>query len=371
MSQYPIEEIRLTDPRGLAAADALLAREGIRRDAHLDYLCGMYDDTGELIGTGGCFGETLRCFAVSGEHQGEGLLNEIITHLVQVQASRGRTHLYLYTKEQTGKFFRDLGFYEIARVSGTLVFMENRRRGFEDYLARLRKETESAMAGMEPPAGRGTAAGRIGAVVMNANPFTLGHQYLAETAAADCDLLHLFLLSEDASLVPYKIRRRLAEAGTAHLPNVILHDSGPYIISSATFPSYFLKEENAVIEGHARLDLAVFARIAQALGITDRYVGEEPFSRVTGIYNQLMTEQLPAAGIRCHVIPRKVIGEKGQDLPEGSGIISASAVREALKTGDRKTLQAMLPESSLAYFDSPEAAAVLERIRGAGETAHY
>lgn len=41
------------------------------------------------------------------------------------------------------------------------------------------------------------------------------------------------------------------EAGVAHLPNVVLHDSGPYIISNATFPSYFLKDEAAVIDGHA------------------------------------------------------------------------------------------------------------------------
>ena len=93
---------------------------------------------------------------------------------------------------------------------------------------------------------------------MNANPFTLGHQYLVERAAAACDTLHLFVVSEDASLVPFAVRRKLVEAGVAHLPNVVLHDSGPYIISNATFPSYFLKDEAAVIDGHARLDLVKF-----------------------------------------------------------------------------------------------------------------
>ena len=197
---------------------------------------------------------------------------------------------------------------------------------------------------------------------MNANPFTLGHQYLAETAAAGCDTLHLFVLSEDASLVPFAVRKRLVREGVAHLPNVVLHDSGPYIISSATFPSYFLKDEAAVIDGHARLDLAVFARIAKALNVTVRYVGEEPTSQVTGLYNQIMAAQLPAAGIDCRVIPRKAVDGKA---------ISASTVRQALQAGDWDKLKTLVPPTTLQYFTSPEAAPVLDRIRRAGNVVHY
>lgn len=96
-----------------------------------------------------------------------------------------------------------------------------------------------------------------------------------ETAAAACDTLHLFVVSEDASLVPFAVRKRLVAEGVRHLPNVVLHDSGPYIISNATFPSYFLKDETAVIEGHARLDLAVLPR-SRRHERDRRYVGEEP-----------------------------------------------------------------------------------------------
>lgn len=178
------------------------------------------------------------------------------------------------------------------------------------------------------------------------NPFTLGHQYLVEKAAAACDTLHLFVVSEDASLVPFAVRKRLVEAGVAHLPNVVLHDSGPYIISNATFPSYFLKDEAAVIDGHARLDLAVFTKIAKALNITARYVGEEPTSQVTGLYNKIMCEQLPKAGIECIVVPRKEADGKA---------ISASTVRQCLQSGDWETLKTLLPQTSLDYFRSPEA----------------
>ena len=122
------------------------------------------------------------------------------------------------------------------------------------------------------------------------------------------DLLHLFIVSEDASLVPFKVRKQLVMEGTAHLENICYHDSGPYIISNATFPSYFQKDENAVIESHAMLDLTVFTEIARTLGINRRYVGEEPTSLVTGIYNNIMSEKLPGNGIECVIVPRKTDG---------------------------------------------------------------
>ncbi len=347
MSEYRISRIYPTDRRGLDEVDALLTQEGIRRDANLDYICGMYDEKGRIIATGSCFGNTLRCFAVRSDHQGEGLLNEILSHLIEVEYERGQIRLFLYTKVQTARFFHDVGFYEIARVDQKLVFMENRRNGFSSYLKNLAKDKRD---------------GRSAAIVMNANPFTLGHQYLAETAAAACDTLHLFIVSEDADLFPFEVRKRLVQEGVAHLPNVICHDSGPYIISNATFPSYFLKDEETVIESHAKLDLEVFKQIAAALSITCRFVGEEPTSQVTGIYNRLMAEALPGAGIDCVVIPRK---------EAGGSPISASTVRRCIQTGDMEALRTLVPETTLAYLLSEEADPVLEKIRKAGNVVHY
>ena len=347
MSEYTLSQVSSSDKSTLAQIDALLQQEGIRRDANLDYICAMFDEEYNVIGTGSCFGNTLRCFAVSSAHQGEGLLNQIITHLIEVQCARGNLHLFLYTKVKSAKFFSDLGFYEIARVEDTLVFMENRRDGFGSYLRNLEKTK---------------TAGKSAALVMNANPFTLGHQYLVETAAAACDTLHLFVVSEDASLVPFAVRKQLVAAGVAHLPNVVLHDSGPYIISNATFPSYFLKDAEAVIEGHAKLDLAVFSKIAAVLNVTARYVGEEPTSQVTGLYNQIMAEQLPKAGIECIIVPRKQANGKA---------ISASTVRQCLQSGDWETLAQLVPQTTLDYFQSDAAKPVLEKIRQAGNVVHY
>ena len=345
---YTISKIYPSDKRANRQIDALLEAEGIRRDGNLDYTCGMYDEDMNLIATGSCFGNTLRCMAVSSAHQGEGLMNQIVTHLLDVQYQRGNLHIFLYTKCDSAKFFGDLGFYEIVRIDGQIVFMENRRTGFQDYLDQLAKEKEE---------GKKSAA-----LVMNANPFTLGHQYLAEKAAAENDILHLFIVSEDASLVPFPVRKKLVMEGTAHLKNIRYHDSGPYIISSATFPSYFQKDQEAVIESHALLDLTVFTRIAQAMNITRRYVGEEPNSLVTGIYNEIMRKKLPEKGIECVIVPR---------LRSEGKAISASTVRQAIKAGNWEALKELVPKTTLDYFMSPQAEAVVARIRGEENVVHY
>ena len=176
------------------------------------------------------------------------------------------------------------------------------------------------------------------------------------------DDMHLFIVSEDTSLVPFKVRKKLITEGTAQLDNICYHDSGPYIISNATFPSYFQKDENAVIESHALLDLTVFTKIARTLGISRRYVGEEPTSLVTGIYNQIMSEKLPENDIECVIVPRKTDGEKA---------ISASTVRQAIKDNDMDTLKKLVPESTLRYFESEEANEVIARIRNEENVVHY
>lgn len=342
-----ISAISPRDSRAMRQVDALLEQEGIRRDGNLDYTCGIFDDDDRLVATGSCFKNTLRCFAVDKSRQGEGLMNQVVGHLMEREAEQGVFHLFVYTKCQSANFFKDLGFSEIARVDGTLSFLENRRGGFESFCARLEKSRRP---------------GKSAAIVMNANPFTLGHRYLVERAAAENDTVHLFVLSEDASLVPFSVRYRLVREGVADLKNVVCHESGPYMISAATFPSYFLKDREAVILGHARLDLSLFGSIAKSLGVTVRYVGEEPNSLVTNLYNQVMASELPRQGIACAVIPRRELN--------GSAI-SASTVRRLIHDGQIEEMRGLVPESTWAYFSSPEAEPVIRAIRASSQVVHY
>ena len=333
----------------------LLNAEGIKRDRNLDYTCAAYDSDYNIIGTGSCFGNTLRCLAVSHEHRGEGLTNKIISHLIQYQFERGNYHLFIYTKYTTYHLFKDLGFYEIVRIKDQIVFMENKKTGFSDYLNELKKNNINNIDHNKK---------KVAAIVMNANPFTLGHQYLIEKASKENDILHLFIVSEDKSIVPFKVRKQLIKEGTKHLTNIIYHDSGPYIISSSTFPSYFQKDEKDVIESHANLDIEIFAKIAKALDINVRYVGEEPTSLVTGIYNQLMIKKLPENGIQCVVVPRMT-------NKEGNEVISASDVRKAIKEGQFEKMKNMVPECTYKFFMSEEGKDVVNKIKQSDDIKHY
>ena len=376
-----VSKVYKSDKRANSEIEKLLQSEGIRRDRNLDYTCAVYDEDYKVIATGSCFGNTLRCMAVSHEHQGEGLMNEIVSHLIQYEYERKIFHLFLYTKCNSAKFFGDLGFYEIVRVENQIVFMENRKTGFNDYLTELSKTKVDGE--------------KIAALVLNANPFTLGHLYLVEKASRENDFVHVFIVSEDMSLVPFDVRKKLVIEGTSHLKNLIYHETGDYIISSATFPSYFQKDDSAVIESHANLDLSIFVKIAETLGINSRYVGEEPKSLVTGIYNRIMSTKLPEHNINCVIVPRKTVitppsnkldtspdsGEAESPLSKGrcqladreveSEIISASNVRQAIKNNEIEKIKNLVPESTYKFFTSPDAEKIINRIRGSENVVHY
>ena len=182
----------------------------------------------------------------------------------------------------------------------------------------------------------------IGAIVMNCNPFTRGHQFLIETCAAKVDLLYIFVVEEDRSDFPFADRIKLVTAGTAHLPNVEVLPSGKFIISTLTFPEYFQKGDLQEVAIDPSNDVELFGRyIAPALGITQRFVGEEPLDKVTLQYNQAMQRLLPGFGIYFEVIPR---------IEKEGAPISASWVRRLLAAKDVETIATIVPQCTLDYL---------------------
>lgn len=351
MSEHFASEISPRNRRAQAQMDALLEREGIMRDRNLSYSAGIFNEDGEMLATGSIFENTLRCMAVSSAHRGEGLMADLVAHLVQVQMERGNTHLFLYTKCDSAKFFAPCGFFEIARVDGRLVFMENRRDGFARYLRQLTAQL---------PAGSLDTPGA--ALVMNCNPLTNGHAFLLEQAAKENARVVLFVLSEDKSLVPYADRLAMVKAAAAKYPHVSVVSSGSYMISSATFPSYFLKDDALVTRTHAQLDATLFIRIAKALNLTCRYVGDEPFSAATRAYNEALASVLPAGGIDLRVIPRK---------EENGAPISASHVRQLIHDGRLEEICPFVPETTYAYLTGPQGAAAVARIQACQDVVHH
>jgi len=347
VEDYNISVIYEDDRKRVTQLEELLKREGITRDAHLDYTIGMYDADYNLIATGSCFSNTVRCVAVDGAHQGEGLLAAVLTRLLRYLAERGITHVFLYTKRGKVDFFSNLGFSEIDTGMDLVAFMENRRNGFPAYLEELASHKRD---------------GVCAAVVANCNPFTLGHRYLIETASGQNGFVHIFVVSEDASLFPSEDRFGLVAAGVSGLGNVELHHTGSYIISSAVFPSYFIEDSESVIRAQAHLDINIFKKIASALGVTKRYAGTEPFSKVTGIYNEVMRRELPPAGIEFAEVPR---------AEKNGNPISASRVRALIKSGDLASARELVPPSTYEYFLSGKGREAIKKITGAGSVIHY
>lgn len=183
---------------------------------------------------------------------------------------------------------------------------------------------------------------RIGAIVMNCNPFTLGHQYLIEYAASETDFLYIFVVEEDRSFFSFKDRLSLVNAGTGHIKNVKVLPSGKFIISSNTFSEYFDKANLKGTTIDTSLDVETFAaEIAPCLGITVRFAGEEPLDPITNQYNQSMKTILPRYGIEMCEIPRK---------ESENQVISASRVRNALKEKAWEELRKLVPDTTYDFL---------------------
>ena len=182
----------------------------------------------------------------------------------------------------------------------------------------------------------------IGAIVMNCNPFTLGHQYLVEYAASQVVRLYIFVVEEDRSEFPFADRLELVKQGVAHLSNVEVLPSGKFIISQTTFSGYFNKAELQDVAVDSSEDVELFGKeIAPTLGITIRFAGSEPKDNVTRQYNETMKAILPRYGVEFREIPRKEFGNE---------VISASSVREALKVGDFDKIKKLVPPTTLHYL---------------------
>jgi len=285
-------------------------------------------DGGTLIAAGSRQGNILKYLVVDSEHQGEGLLATLLTALRQEAFRQGHSHLFLYTKPQNEHLFLPLLFYPVARTSQVLL-MEDKKDGIRTFLDALPVDTPAEKAG---------------AVVMNCDPFTLGHRYLIETAAGECDRLYVFVLSEDKGHFSATDRLNTVKAGTADLPNVTVLPTGPYLISSATFPTYFLKNRDEAEKIQCQLDVAIFTQyFAPKFHIACRYVGTEPLSALTARYNQALEETLPSHGIQLKQLRR---------LEADGRPISASAVRAALIAGDWNTVQTLVPKTTFDYLRS-------------------
>ncbi|WMJ84936.1 [citrate (pro-3S)-lyase] ligase [Oscillospiraceae bacterium LTW-04] len=304
---------------------AFLSENYLHYDEQIEATVNLMDSEGYIAATCSLHDNVLKCIAVSKNYQGYGLSTRVVTQVCNLAVERGKTHLFLFTKPENKQMFIDMGFYPILETKDVLL-TENSKNGIKRYVAQLEQREGST----------------IGAIVVNCNPFTNGHRYLIETASKQCDVLHLFVLSEDKSEFSADVRYELVRLGVADLANVLLHKTSDYLISSAVFPTYFIKERTKADDANCELDIRIFCEyFAKSLGITKRFVGTEPNCGVTNAYNNKMKELLPQYGIEFIEIERKQLN----GMP-----ISASAVRRLLREGNIDEVAKLVPSTTFAYL---------------------
>ena len=355
-----IQTLNPTTPRQRQRIEAFLKRNGLRFD-DMHYYAAITDDDGEMIAGGGLKGNVIKCVAVDDAHKGEAIANTLISHLIAHANEEGHSNVMLFTKPKNRQLFESLSFRLLAEAPEA-VLMETGIGGINNMVEQLKKIKEEGEVCKEnnqeckkeektnlnittpqhlnpsTPQPLTTTTHLRGVVVMNCNPFTLGHRYLIEQAAKQVERLFVMVVREDCSLFAYAERKAMVEQGVAHLKNVTVIDGSEYAISQATFPTYFLKRLDDAADTQMLLDLDLFRRhIAPALGATVRFVGTEPTDRLTRRYNQLMHEVL--ADVR----------ETARLEKEGNAV-SASRVRKAMEQGDMSTIRQLVPPTTLPYI---------------------
>ncbi len=341
----------------LSAREILLTSRGLSVPGNEDLILGLYDENERLVGTGSLVGNVLQGMALAPDRAGEGLSAPLATELLRWGMERGITHFFLFTKPAEAALFTALAFTPVAATERAALLEWGPGDNIRDFCARL-----SASLPEAPSSASGAAGG--GAIVLNANPFTNGHLFLIEQAVKQCDPLHLIVVAEERSLFPFAVRYRLIEENVRALreaSRVFVHSGGPYVVSGASFPSYFTRECDLAAV-HAELDVTIFAtQIAPALAIRTRFVGTEPYCPVTSVYNETMKKILPRFGISLVEIPR---------TERDGAAVSASTVRAHLRERNLKAVRPLVPDATWDYLNSTASRNVLEAIANAPASRH-
>lgn len=338
-----ILELHPTIPRQRRQIEMFLQTNGLRYD-DVDYYAAIVDESSdEMIAGGGLKGSVIKCVAVADGHKGEAVANVIVSHLIAKANDEGCQCVKLYTKPDNRQLFESLSFRLIAE-SPNAILMETGVGGIEKYCEELRvkseelgvkseelKNDESVVSNARKP---------IGVIVMNANPFTLGHRFLVEQSSELVERLYVVVVREDCSMFSYNERKAMVSQGVRDIGNVVVVDGSDYAVSAATFPTYFLKQLSDATDTQIILDLDLYRRrIAPALGATIRFFGSEPTDPLTRRYNELMHQQLGEEHV--HEIQRK--------QQEGSAI-SASRVRKAMMEGCLWDAIQLVPPTTIPYI---------------------
>ncbi|WP_337480233.1 [citrate (pro-3S)-lyase] ligase [Prevotella sp.] len=331
-------------PRQRRRIEQFLGDNGLRLD-DVDYYAALVDETtDEIVAGGGLKGGVIKCVAVADGHKGEAVANQIVSHLIAQANADGHQCVKLFTKPQNRQMFESMSFRLLAEAPKAIL-METGIGGIKRYCEELESEkgkVKSEKSNCElhhpNPSTPQPIMPQSGIIIMNCNPFTLGHRYLIEQAAQQVDTLYILVVREDCSMFGYDERKAMIVRGVAHINNVVVCDGSEYSISATTFPTYFLKSLSDASDTQMTLDIDLYRRhITPALGATVRFVGTEPDDPLTRRYNELMKSMLPDVREVARL--------------EKSGVaVSASRVRKAIVENHLALAARLVPPTTVPYI---------------------
>ena len=339
-------------PRQRRRIEQFLDDNGLRLD-DVDYYAALVDETtDEIVAGGGLKGGVIKCVAVAEGHKGEAVANQIVSHLIAQANAEGHQCVKLFTKPQNQKMFESMSFRLLAEAPKAIL-METGIGGIRRYSEELRVKSEESNSELHHITSTTPQPVKLhhnntspqqpimpqrGIIIMNCNPFTLGHRYLIEQAAQQVDTLYILVVREDCSMFSYDERKAMIVRGVAHINNVVVCDGSEYSISATTFPTYFLKSLSDASDTQMTLDIDLYRRhIAPALGATVRFVGTEPDDPLTRRYNELMKSMLPDV--------REVAR-----LQQSGVAVSASRVRKAIVENHLALAARLVPPTTVPYI---------------------
>jgi [citrate (pro-3S)-lyase] ligase len=335
-----LSEVNLNDDNEIKRVSSFLESLNIKFETNADYSV-VYKKDGKILASASKSKNILKCFGVDKSLQGENITSVLLTALINKLFDENIFHYFLLAKKGKEDIFTSLGFKLL--YSGELSsLLESGIGNIEEALTRMKTKFN--------------ISGENSAVVVNCNPFTKGHRYLIEQAAKKSKNLLIFVVEEDKSVFPFKDRYEMIRWGTADIKNISVVPGGEYIISAASFPSYFLKKKEDKVLNEAQIDAGIFGKyFCSKFNIKDRYVGEEPLDYVTNEYNKALLSELYKFGVDLHIIKRLRIKDT---------LISASKVRSLIKEDKIGEALNLLPESTIDFLTSSGGREVIKKIKG-------
>lgn len=299
-------------------------------------------DGGKIIATGSAQGNILKYFFARCDYAGQGAISIIYDSLLDYIFEEGYTSYFIFTTPNNKNIFESLGLKSVHSTESVLLL----EGGFYNYQKWVKGVKETI----------GDKKGRRGAIIVNCNPMTLGHKYLMKTALDEVDELLIFVVEEDLSIFPFKDRYNIIVNEFKDEKKVKVLKGGPYIISRGTFPTYFIKQKDRMLEIYTELDAKIFAeKIAKDLSIDIRFLGSEPKDIVTNTYNNSLKGILEANGIEVKIITR---------IESNGNPISASYVRQLLKEKKFEEAYKLLPNSTIEFLKSDKGKKIINEIKG-------